>query len=438
MVRILFITHQFLPYSKGGTETYTFDLAKKCIQKGHKVLVLAGKEVSPESAKISKLESHCYEGVESLFIPYNLSVYQDPLKATYQNDEIIHFFEQVYRDFKPDIVHFTHLLKVSISAVDFFTRLPVKTFATLTDYWALCPNFTLLKWNEQLCNGPTSPYECAKCIQHSHGIIDEKINFFPNWMISLFFRGIRWLPNRFFRTLKLKNIEYHLRLRNQKVLKALLKLDHLIALSNFQLQKLISLGIPPELIKLIPHGLDPFEVKKKDKSEIVFGLVGSMVPHKGVLFGLKAFKSCNFSNARLLVYGEILSSNSYHQLVLREMKDEPSIEYKGVFEPTDLPLILENIDIFLFPVQWYENDPYMLKAAIMAKIPVLASDIGSIKDWIIPNKNGWLLPRDQLKDWVAAMKKVVYSGINLSFQEHPPIPTLEEHFRNIYPLYHEK
>lgn len=60
---------------------------------------------------------------------------------------------------------------------------------------------------------------------------------------------------------------------------------------------------------------------------------------------------------------------------------------------TDVERLLPKFDLFLLLSNW-EGFPISIIEAMRAGLPVMASDVGGVREAVVHGKNGWLIPRD--------------------------------------------
>src|SRR6266446_1592273 len=51
-----------------------------------------------------------------------------------------------------------------------------------------------------------------------------------------------------------------------------------------------------------------------------------------------------------------------------------------------------------------DTSPNAIKEAVVAGVPVVASSVGGIPDYVIPGKNGFLFPPGELSGFIGAIK----------------------------------
>ena len=160
-----------------------------------------------------------------------------------------------------------------------------------------------------------------------------------------------------------------------------------------------TIGMPREHVSVIPNGVDltkfnydPKPVREElglSKDHLVIGTVGRLEPEKDQKTLLEAFRYVKEkqSAARLVIVGN------------GRMADELKVHAKrlGVAGHTlflgtrrDVPRVLSAMDLFALP-SVREGLPISLIEAMAAGKPVVASDIGSVRDLIRHEDNGLLV-----------------------------------------------
>jgi len=78
-------------------------------------------------------------------------------------------------------------------------------------------------------------------------------------------------------------------------------------------------------------------------------------------------------------------------------------QFKQSMLPQALAHELESPTLLLLPTR-ADTSPNAVKEAVVAGLPVVASDIGGIPDYVVPEKNGLLFPPGQLSAFLQAIK----------------------------------
>jgi glycosyltransferase involved in cell wall biosynthesis len=121
---------------------------------------------------------------------------------------------------------------------------------------------------------------------------------------------------------------------------------------------------------------------------------------------------------------------------------DPRIRFAGPYAQTELPAILNEIDVLLIPALWPETFSIVTREAVLAGLPVLASRMGGIPDAIEHNVNGILLPPGDVRAWAEAMGRVAQNGnlvaaLQRAQLQRGPLKSMEQHAAEIKEMYAE-
>lgn len=434
-MRILYIVHQFLP-QLGGTEIYTYGLAKRALEKGNQVAVLYYVESPSNDQEDFGIKETTYRTLQVVQFHYNLSVAANPVQAEYDNPYIYWKLQEFLKKYKPDFVHFIHAMKVSGSALRACRALNIPYFITMADFWFICPRHSLIKWNNLSCGGPEHKFYCAKCLKVTH-------RFFPgisipgnDFLLKSYFNFLLAFGNQ-----KSKEQIKALPLRTRFLLEYAINAEIIFTLSAFQKNKLMEYNYPKEKLHLVPHGLETEFLKKKTTDENVLskirlGFIGNIVPAKGLHMLVNAFKKAKNPLLELHIYGDAQRNDAYCKTIRDEVDKVDNIFLKGTFPHEKIGEVLEETEILVLPAQWVENEPLVVKAAIYCRVPVLTSDIGSLSDMLDPGVNGWLLPPFQESAWTKLLQHLDHQSLKLPMNSSKyQVTDMDEHFNIIYNYY---
>lgn len=446
-MRILFVVHGFLPHNTGGTELYTYYLAQALKDRGHEVVVFY--RVADPDAPEYELNEGQYAGL-TVFRVNNTWRYVRGFSMTYKNDTIAAQFSSLLGRVKPDVVHFQHLTCLSTSLIHVCRERHIPTVFTLHDYWMLCPRGQLLKPDLSLCPGPDD-HECADCLsvqinpllgslsknRFLRATIEKQSSPFGKIMVGI---------GRLYANLSVKlNQRRAVQLitdRSRHVRQMLQEVDLLIAPSRFHREQCIKFGVPADKIIFSADGLNTrlfagFQKTQSDK--LRFGFIGTIIPSKGVHVLIKAFNMVESNKATLSIYGAALPYNGYEDYPqeLKDMVVNPHINCMGGYDNAQIATILSGIDVVVVPSIWYESFSLTVHEAFAARIPVIASDIGAMAEYVHHMGNGLLFRVGDHED--------LYAKIN-TFIEDPnlverlsrnigPVKTIEENAEELEEIY---
>jgi glycosyltransferase involved in cell wall biosynthesis len=79
------------------------------------------------------------------------------------------------------------------------------------------------------------------------------------------------------------------------------------------------------------------------------------------------------------------------------------ITFKSGLSPAEVALELSRATVFLFPTR-ADTSPNSVKEAVVAGVPVVASRVGAIPDYVVPGENGFLFTSGNQAEFVAAIR----------------------------------
>lgn len=174
--------------------------------------------------------------------------------------------------------------------------------------------------------------------------------------------------------------------------------EEITATSNFLGRKTSKIAPKRKTIHVIPFGIDcnmfsnSFK-KNKANDKLKIGFVKSLTPKYGPDQLIKAF--CQilvmYPATRLIMVGHGPMDKDLKNLS-NELGLNNNIEFKGYLNYSKIPKVLSDIDILIMPST--ENSESFGVAAIEAQameIPVIASNIGGVKEAIIDGQTGILI-----------------------------------------------
>lgn len=357
-MRILIGVHQFFPHHYTGTERYVLNISKQLQKMGHFVKVLTYSIIDNSNfLKGSKMlfKEYVYEGVSVIALKHFEMPNDHSFCFELLNDDLYHEVINIIEKEKYEIYHCAHPFRIS-GSIKAAKDCGLKVVFMATDYWLMCPLGIMLRTDKVLCDSPNKGQNCLKvCFSHINASEMEK------------------------------------RLTESYIL--INSCDVLLSPSNF----LISLFDSAKYINkdrfiLSKHGFDytkrKINSKKISNKEIVFGYIGTIQHHKGVHVMIEGFTKTNYKNIRLQVWGGCFNETEYHKNLIEISKGDPRIEFKGVYDFSDIGKILDNIDIVIVPSIWYENAPLTISTSLAYRVPVITSNVGGMAEMIKDRFNG--------------------------------------------------
>ncbi len=366
-LQILEVVHNFPPTGRGGTEWYTFHLSRALQERGHRVTVLY--RVKDPMRPPGVLGEAAYGGLKVL-----------AFNAGSTSNDIINLeldgpFGSVLKNRRFDVVHFQHLYGLSGNWIALAKRHGCHTALKVDDMFFFCRRLHLVQRENQPCSGPESLDKCYACI------------YPPEWDSD---------PNAV-------AADYaYLALRRTWLRRVFAEPDLVHAPCEFLRNALFGYGFHNPNFPIVPTGIAPFSVRERTRDRggrlrVLFA--GAIAARKGIgvfLDAIDAYRSHLAKTAttddrlRFIVYGHPVDGDLARCLRARAQADK-ALEYRGPYEPDDRGKVFADADVLVMP-SLGENYPFVLREALYAGVPVIASNIAGVPEIVRHGKNGWLFP----------------------------------------------
>ncbi|MDZ7834799.1 MAG: glycosyltransferase family 4 protein [Alkalibacterium sp.] len=119
---------------------------------------------------------------------------------------------------------------------------------------------------------------------------------------------------------------------------------------------------------------------------------GRLTEVKGNVILLRALSKAGFKDWRWIICGEGEGLDELRQLAsVNKLTDH--LFFKGWLTSSELRSELCQADVFVLP-SLSEGFPLVLLEAADQKVPVIATDVGDVKEVITDQRMGWLIPSD--------------------------------------------
>jgi glycosyltransferase involved in cell wall biosynthesis len=401
-MRILLPVHAFPPRSTAGVEVYTLRTAKALGALGHDVLVLAA--VHDLAAEPYALRRRLHEGVQVAEV---VNVHQSgTLEATYADPQLDRVAGSVLDAFRPDIVHFQHLLNLSSGVIGEARRRGARVLLTLHDYWLGCPRDGLrMRADLKLC-ATIEHAVCARCLRDSSYLVPSLQRG-----LSRVARGAG-LGRHLHRlhaaapavtagllvTLRRlgptdeHGLEAGMDARADRLREALKGVDRFLAPTLFARDRAVAFGVAAERVEVAPlAALSEAPIARRGGARRRLGFVGTLAPHKGVHVLLQAFRAHADPEATLDLFGNPAVNPAYVAGLRREAAGDPRIRWRGAFAEGEQRRVHGALDALVLPSVWWENSPLSVIEALAAGLPVVASRIGGVPEIVDDGRTGLLV-----------------------------------------------
>jgi len=439
-MRVLLVTHDHPFRGRSGVASYCRDLLGELQGRGIEVVHL----YSAERSWVGGPGLRCWteEGIRFAAVlnspaPPALSV-DRPLRDC--GDVCMEcLFTRFLSEVRPDVVHVHSLMGFTASLLSAAQQLRVPVVVTLHDFWALCAQVLLTRPDGTPCEGPNGGVNCARfCAGRDRlrrRLYRRLLALLPpgsvrSWVERAGSAYLRW-SHRSPWTPPVTS-EGGVRAdraraygaRAARLLASLEEAHRILAISSFVAEVYRRHGLPSDRIEVLPLGLrlaDQVRWRLRQASPPVrFGYLGRVVPHKGAHLLAQAAAGIPPDRARFLFFGPAAyEARAY----LQRLAGSRPLEFCGPYRREDLPRILQEVDVAVVPTLFQETVGLTALEPQAAGIPVIASAIGAIPEWVQDGENGFLFaPGDAaaLRERLLRITEDPFLVARLSAKTRPP------------------
>jgi glycosyltransferase involved in cell wall biosynthesis len=493
-MRILLVSHDFLPKHPAGTEIYTFQLAQHLRNLGHDAHVFTTeKEISRPNLAVHLRH---YLGVPVHELTNNL--FYNQFDETWNYPPVERSFSIFLDDFKPDVVHFMHLMYLSIGCVEDVHRRGLPVFFTLHDYWLQCARFgQRLHFDRSICH--TIDFaRCGQCLERfkfaqtrtqraaAKGLAllrtTTGLDLGPlarSWVERLLPRTDRQVaPNPVAAPVLLPaesaglgqlgcgaghsnpagsnqaGAQQDLTPAQVDMMGAVARrdvglrqrllpvVDRFIAPSHFLRDSFIDWGIPEEQILYMRTGIDLDHFQsfvRRPSPKVRFGFIGTVVPHKGVHILLQAWQLLSpdlRARAELKIFGPTHHTPDYVRAV-EQLAERAGLRLGGMLARDEVPRALEDLDVLVVPSVWYENSPLIILEGLITRTPLLVSNLGGMAELVQHGEHGYTFEVGSAEDLARYMAEFIEEPERLSrfYGSTRPVRGVAEDAQQLLDLY---
>lgn len=402
-LRVLYVAHGHPHVRAGGAEQHAFELFEGMKASGEvdAYLLARNGEEAYRPPPGSLFRGIGDDGRQILVTTQGMDyfLHTHPGKGLFTTQ-----LRELFRELRPDVVHFQHTMHIGIDAVRVArNELPdAAIVVTLHEYIYICNSGGLMI-------EPKTHRPCERSsVQRCHACFPE--------------------------------IEARDFLLRELFLKSHLKLvDRFVAPSHFLAERFRQWGLPGEKIQFIDYGRVPREPLPPrplgpNEHRSHFGYFGQLNPHKGVLELLEAFRRLGKREgafSQLFLSGANLdwqSSEFRRSLHERIAACEGTIRNLGPYTHDEIAARMALIDWVVVPSIWWENSPLVIQEAFVHGRPVLCGDIGGMKEKVADGVSGLLMrtgdvPSIEETMWKAANTPGLWDRLRSGI---PPVFTMGE------------
>lgn len=205
-----------------------------------------------------------------------------------------------------------------------------------------------------------------------------------------------------------ENIKSYIFAKTEQYVQTRIKYDAQITVdSSFLKYKNIN-----QNIHVIPNGVnlekfDQIKIKKSKKFKIIF--VGRLHPQKGLTYLLDAVSLIKDKKEMKNVEINLIGSGELEEVLKQKSKVlglDHIFKFRGKIYGKETIEEFKSSHLFILP-SLYEGQPLTLLEAWAAKLPVLVTDVGGNKDFVVNEENGYLIPAKDINILADTLLKAI-------------------------------
>jgi glycosyltransferase involved in cell wall biosynthesis len=404
-VRIVFVVHGHPKYSKGGAEVACYNLFKAAVSQGHDAFLVAG-STSAEATTDSPID----QLADNEFIIAGQT--PDYFFLQSGNSAATEAFEKLLSELRPDVIHFHHFIHLGLDWLPLAkaTVPNAQLILTLHEFYAICANNGQMVEQEthNLCD-TANPAKCGVCM----GRPSDQMLF-----RELMFKG------------------------------AFSRVDHFVSPSQFLVERYVDWGLDREQITVIENGLDLSLYQHRAQSRekplkngcLNLAYFGQLTPFKGVdilLDALLYLPADTLAGIKLRIHGANLSiqRDDYKAALSDKIARLGNVvELCGRYESEEFSGLVALADYMVMPSRWWENSPVVIQEARACQVPIIVSDIGGMREKVVPGINGLWFEAGNAVSLAALLEELLVSVGQRGFQITTPLSHTDSFLQHL-PVY---
>jgi GT2 family glycosyltransferase/glycosyltransferase involved in cell wall biosynthesis len=394
-MRILLIVHGYPPQASGGTEIYVRSLAAALAADGRDEIFVLTRD--DDSRRPEYSTRHEMDGAIHVARINNTFQACRSFEESYLNPGFLRAALEEVDDIRPDVVHIQHLTCLSTGLPGALGSRGLPVLMTLNDYWLICHRGQLYDRDGRRCDGPFEG-GCARCLPP--GVLAGPAVYRAGRMArALPLPGRAALarltaaaleqstPARRTCAATTSRVE-HMRAASRHV-------DVFLAPSATISRMFERFGVAPDRLRRCEQGIDlvPFQSAKREPSDVLrLGFAGGLIPSKAPHLLLEAAARMPPGSVSVDVLGQSVPFHGDFSYVRRlgPLLSLPFVRRTGAVPHERMPEALAAIDVMVVPSVWIENAPFIIREAFASGAPVIAADLGGMREMVTHGVDGLL------------------------------------------------
>lgn len=284
-----------------------------------------------------------------------------------------------------------------------------------------CPQGGLLYNNKTPCLGKVEVNKCTTCRYHTAGLKSPLPEILGAITPKRKYSDAKFIRSLFFKSEVIDYMDYF------EEFTALV--DRIQVYSPWVKETLALNKVPKEKIDYVPLGNSyPSSEKRENNNEkLSVAFLGRCEPVKGIEIIIDAVKQMNASDIEVHFFGSGWEKNEYGRKMLAKIKGDEKFKEPIRLTQEELPSALSVFDAVIIPSLWLETGPLTLFDAFNAGVPVIASNLGGLKDRIQHNYNGILFETGSVSALNEVLRNCIDTTILADLKSNvEPLNTMEQ------------
>lgn len=394
-MRVVHCVGWYFPEHVGGSEIYVRNLCRQLGTMGVECVVMAPMTDGSQPRSM-------HDGVPVLrYPPGDLGRFRSLLAET--GADVFHLHSAVYGS--------------GLAELEAARAQVARTLSTVHVPGPVCLRGTLMHMGTEPCDGRIEPRRCAACWAVARGASRPAAELLAR---------ISPVTSRLTRRVELGRVGTALGAtalvqdHAAHLLRMAAASDRVVAVAGFLYDALRANGISDTKLYLCRQGVDRSEpaapatraVRRDGVLRLCF--LGRWDPLKGadvVVRAVAALPPGVPVELTLHGTGSDEPARAYRQDLARLAGGDPRIRLREALSPDQVPGVLSAHDLVVVPSVWLETGPLVAMEALVAGVPVLGSDLGGLRELIVPGRNGWLVKPGSVPAWRQAIARLARTGL---------------------------
>jgi glycosyltransferase involved in cell wall biosynthesis len=181
------------------------------------------------------------------------------------------------------------------------------------------------------------------------------------------------------------------------------------------------------------------QLPSRQPAELVrLGYVGRLTPVKGAHVLMQALATLvPDAPLEVHIYGDLEQEPNYAAELRRLAAGLPYVQFHGRFGRHELATVFGGLDALVVPSLWYENNPLVIQEAFAAGVPVIASRLGGMAEFVRDGVDGRLFEAGQSAGLAAVLSEMIAQPAQLeALRAHvPSVRTMADEMATLSEIY---